>query len=163
MKENKGQATAAVQIQQLKDENIVLEDETKFQDYFLKQKRKTVVSPTCQDFELSVNRELIEQSQEAIIEQEEVVPEYPTPTEAFVIPVKARQSTTSEEASKKEECASLLITNQKPLLGGGWFSRVGSNPVGLKGGADREYVRHCLFLELILCISFVSDGNRRPS
>ena len=72
----------------LADEKVMKEDEEQFQEYFLNEKIKIVDkvyrNPVSQDFEVTVNSELVEQSQEMIIEHEESVPAYHTyPNEEY--------------------------------------------------------------------------------
>ena len=116
------------------DEKIVIEDEKKFQEYFLIEKAKTkrtvYLEPVNHDFELSINKELIEQNQEILIEQEESVPAYMIPAEKYV---KERKIRSRQINLKKNE----MSMNLKSRIGG-WF-KVGQKLSGLKGGSDRKY------------------------
>ena len=75
---------------------MVIQDEQKFQDYFLKKnkkvERKVYLSPVSQKFELIVNRDIIENSQEMIIEEEEFVPMPQIPRQKYVKSVRTRIS-----------------------------------------------------------------------
>ena len=102
------------------DSSIVDEDEEKFQKYF-KDQRKGITS--C---ELTLNKELIEQHQEKIIEQEEWVPAYRLPEDKLV-----KEEKFIRPVWKKIK--DILPMKKRDF---NWFTR-GKKP-GLKGGADSE-------------------------
>ena len=114
----------------LADEIIVLEDEKKFREYFLQEKKKSYKREQFSyvdygeklkiDIELALNKELIEQQQENIIEQEEWVPAYPTPEEKYIKNKKSRQKYDGKHKYRVS----------------GWLKN-GIIPIGLKGGSDR--------------------------
>ena len=114
----------------LTDETILKEDEKKFQDYFLKEKNKiVVVNPVTPDFELSLNKELIEQRQEKLIENEEWVPAYQIPEEKYL-----KNGKTKRPRPESNKMTDSIVGNFQSVLGG-WFKS--SNVlIGLKGGAD---------------------------
>ena len=103
------------------DSSIVDEDEEKFQKYF-KDQRKGITS--C---ELTLNKELIEQHQEKIIEQEEWVPAYRLPEDKLV-----KEEKFIRPVWKKIK--DILPMKKRDF---NWFARGKKNP-GLKGGADSE-------------------------
>ena len=74
---NQIRENTSFKISKLSDEAVIIEDEQKFQEYFLKEKkkveRKIYLCPVIQDFELSLNGEMIEDNQEMIIEKEDRV------------------------------------------------------------------------------------------
>ena len=123
------------------DEKLVIEDEKKFQEYFLGEKAKTkrtvYLAPVNYDFELSLNKELIEQNQEIIIEQEESVAAYVIPAEKFDKEGRTIRSRLEQMNLKKNAMYSFLSNNMKKSRVGGWF-KVGQKLSGLKGGSDRQ-------------------------
>ena len=78
------------------DEKVVIEDEKKFQEYFLKEKRKATgkvyINPVSRTIELSLNREKLEQNQEEIIEQERLGPSYHSFQEDEYLKIEKRQN-----------------------------------------------------------------------
>ena len=134
----KTKATEKIKSFNLADNDLVLEDEKKFQEYFLKEKHKTLgsvyVSPVKDLFELSINQEIIEQHQELIIEKEELVPRFQYPKEKKIKEEKTRRWIKSLQIKKDK--SSLMLYKINSHLGK-WFNQR-KQPVGLKGGADRE-------------------------
>ena len=124
------------QISKLSDQTVIIEDEKKFQEYFLKEKRKVAglvyFRPVSRDSELSMNKEIIEDNQEMIIEKEELVPAVQLPREKYLKNEKIR-------SSKFEQANELFTTLKKNLNSriGGWFL-FGVKLIGLKGGADND-------------------------
>ena len=76
--QNEIKAKNKLLIPKLSDEVVLIEDEKKFQEYFQKEKNKVTklvyLSPVSREFELFINKEIIEDNQEGIIEKEEWVP-----------------------------------------------------------------------------------------
>ena len=121
----------------ISDNSIVIEDEKKFQDYFLRQNskilQKACINTVDQDFELFVNKELIEESQENIIEQEESVPVYPIREEKY-LKIRKKRRPLNQKIAMNDMNASLP---NRFKFGLGWF-KMGKKITGLKGGSDRE-------------------------
>ena len=117
----------AFQLSKIFDRIVIIEDEKKLQEYFLKEKskvaRKVYLTPVSRELELSVNREMIEDNQEMAIEKEERVPAANIPEQKYLKVEKTRRS--NFETTKK---------NLKYETSG-WFLK-GLNLIGLKGGAD---------------------------
>ena len=87
------------------------------------------------DIELQLNKELIEQHQETIIEHEEQVPAYPISDEKFITLGKKRRQIfplKNFKARIKDELLSL-----QNIKIGSWV-QAGKAIVGLKGGADNN-------------------------
>ena len=120
----------------LADEKVVLQDEMKFQEYFLKEKDAIAGrSPISKDSELNLNRELVEQCQERIIEEEETVTAFSSyPDEKLSKVEKVRRSNVELKVSQKP--AFSLFSSLKTNIGG--LFKAGNIPVGLKGGADNK-------------------------
>ena len=120
------------------DDVIQLEDGLKFQEYFLKEKAKVAnkAKPMSSGIELTVNRELIEQTQESIIEQEESVPAHSFPEEKSFKEEKTRRPSILKMGEHLAPNKLLGIIPSKAQIGG-WF-QPGRSTVGLKGGADHE-------------------------
>ena len=124
----------------LADEKVVIEDEKKFQEYFLKEKRKATgkvyINPVSRTIELSLNREKLEQNQEEIIEQERLGPSYHSFQEDEYLKVeKLRQS---ELKHKESPVRCLALSTIEPVARfEGWFQRE-NMPIGLKGGINHE-------------------------
>ena len=129
----------------LADNTIVTEDEKKFQDYFLDEKNRKAERLTIMkhllnnsqnhNIELQLNRELIEQHQETIIEHEEQIPAYPISDEKFITLGKKRRQifpVNNFKARIKDELLSL-----QNIKIGSWV-QAGKAIVGLKGGADNN-------------------------
>ena len=109
---------------------MVIEDEKKFQEYFLKEKNKIArmvnLSPVSKNFELSVNKEIIEDNQEKIIEKEESVPSPQIPLQKYSKVEKTRRT--------KFKNGNKLFAYTKNIFYG-WYKNA-PKPIGLKGGAD---------------------------
>ena len=119
----------------LSDQTVIIEDEKKFQEYFLKEKNKVAaivyLSPVDQDFELALNKIRIESEQENKIEKEELVPAAQFPPETYLKNERIRRSKFGQ-ANKKFKP---LKKNFSIMNMGRWFC---VQPVGLKGGADNS-------------------------
>ena len=140
-RDEKTEIDYALKFIKLSDKKIISEDEKKFQEYFLKEKNKTervVCSrrPVCKYFELSLNKEFIEQKQEMIIEQEEWVPEYPVSKDKYLGPCKSKISKLEETVRRKRDIWLTSLHRLKSKLEG-WFIS-GEITFGLKGGADHN-------------------------
>ena len=125
----------------LADDKVVIEDEKKFEEYFLKEKRKyNCFKPLTENSEMSLNKELIEQRQEMIIEQEECVPAYIMPIKKFTYKDKNTKRSGNEENILIGKCSklfSLLKFHPPKSQKEGWF-KIGRSPAGLRGGADHQ-------------------------
>ena len=125
----------------LLDDVIQIEDEGKFKEYFLKEKAKEanrVTLPVAPYSELMVNRELIEQTQELIIEREESVPAYSVPEQKYVKDGTARRSAQKilKMGEQLVQAKPLSIISLKSRICG-WF-QPGRAEVGLQGGSDQK-------------------------
>ena len=125
--------TASIVPISLSDQKIEMEDEQKFQDYFLMEK-SVGPRPVSENVELSVNQELIEQRQEMIVEQEETVPAFPFFQQKYCKPGKARRPKSMPKFLKIIE---LPVLHPLKSQMGNWF-RPKRATVGLKGGADHK-------------------------
>ena len=115
----------------LADTIIVEECEEKFQDYFIKQKRKDSNFDTQkrpinkENVERSLNGEMKELHQEMIIEEEENVAPYPVKGETYLEKEKLcrnqgkerRKVSDVEKIIKPRPLMSVLISSLKPLIG----------------------------------------------
>ena len=127
----------------INDDVIIHEDEKKFQEYFLVQKEKVGQNKEKEidkDSELSLNKELIEQHQEMIIEEEESVPAYPTKD-----PIEAKAEKPDKETTRRKRIFRCPNTSKnmmsfQPVTSSsywGWFKSC-DILLGLKGGADHK-------------------------
>ena len=131
---NQIRENTSFKISKLSDEAVIIEDEQKFQEYFLKEKkkveRKIYLCPVNQDFELSLNGEMIEDNQEMIIEKEERVPAQHIPDQIYL----------KVERTRRRKLVQEKIKNKQNYEIGGWFLS-SLKAVGIKGGADRALGR----------------------
>ena len=116
------------------DKTVITEDEKKFQEYFQKEKNKVTntvyLRPVSSDFEIAVNKEIINSSQERIIENEERVPSACYPRQEYLKVVRTRRS---EIWKGKKYFSSFKKSLDFKIRG--WFMN-DLKPTGLKGGGD---------------------------
>ena len=130
-KNHKGKDTV-LDLTELYDEDIVREDEEKFQEYFLDTKGKK------ETLELCLNKELIEQHQERIVEQEEEVPSFKNlyHTDYKVEkPIKSKSNAKMCPKTFGKKCINMMKI--QPLTN--WLRvcfNVENRLIGLKGGSD---------------------------
>ena len=128
------------------DDVVVIEDEKKFQAYFLEhksQKPKSICfnlfknkDPVTPDSELKLNKELLEGHQENCIEQEESIPAYTVPDQKYVKPEKVRRVRSDHRHIETLKTISplfmdMMSTRIKEI----WF-KAGKFHFGLFGGSD---------------------------
>ena len=142
-KDKKAESVCKFQFIQLQDNKIVIEDEKKFQDYFLKDIRK-IRSPINPFSELFLNKELIEQNQEMIIENEEQVPNFSVPSEKYSNGEKTRRTTLP---NKKNILPTSWINSLKSGLSG-WYQKETKELIGLKGGADHAILENKIMVRI---------------
>ena len=121
-----------LELTELQDDVIVCEDEKKFQEYFQDQKEKK------ESLELCLNKELIEQHQERIVEQEEEVPSFKNlyHTDYKVEkPIKSKSNAKMCPKTFGKKCINMMKI--QPLTN--WLRvcfNVENRLIGLKGGSD---------------------------
>ena len=123
------------QMLKLSDETVVIEDEKKFQEYFLKEKdklgEKVLLRPVSWEYELSLNNELIENTQEMIIENEEWVHSAQLPQQKYL--------------KRQRNRRSLFNTLKKNVNSRiGWLFLKRQTFIGIKGGADQTHEKRLI-------------------
>ena len=135
----------------LADDVIVKEDGKKFRDYFIKHKHKepSVIKSSCsveENSEKLLNKELIEQHQETIIEQEENCPPYRTIPEQKYI----REATIRKHDKRKEQSKSDIICKEPELCPLNVFTLKSRNNVWFLLGEPYFLILH--FYEIMFLI-----------
>ena len=131
---NQNKENKSFQISKLSDKAVIIEDEQKFREYFLKEmkkvERKVYMCPVSKDFELFLNKEIIEDNQEMIIEKEDRVFAPLIPDQNHLNVERTRRTKLVQEIKKEQNYEKI----------GGWFLN-GLKLIGIKGGVDQALVK----------------------